>query len=294
MSTEYRYCEQFAERHSIPSTLISDCDALAIHWLEHSRHVIDLSCGARTETLVCEPTWGLLHAMIDRVYEYTVACFVLYAVGLPSSAEVVARTTVEAAINVMYILNGDRLERLWQYFSDYMATEKRQNQLWLDAISKHKDDDRQVHHRAVEGKEKALNISYDFLYRAFQQMGLAPPTTSDSMWPNLFDRFKSLGKEDSYRTVYAAMCSQAHNDAEDLISKFIVCFSDMPEGETKLASETVGFSRMLIHIGLQYYLEATLGYAECFGLTEAEKELNEGYSIISRQTVDAALRLHRI
>jgi len=224
--------------------------------------------------------------MTDRVYEYATASFALYIVGHPSSAEVVARTTVEAAINIMYILSGDRLERLWEYFWSYIATERHQNRLWLDSISEHKDDDRQVHRRGIEQKEKALSLYETFLRRAFQQAGFVPPAISQTTWPNLFDRFKSLGKETSYRTLYAAMCSQAHNDAEDLINRFVVHSSCAPEMEKMLASEAVRFSRMLVYFGLQYYLEAIQSYARCFGLTEAERELKEGYRIISSQIID--------
>jgi hypothetical protein len=280
MSTKSAFCKEFAENHGISPKLITGYEVEAVYWLEHSKTVIALSVSSHVERLVNEPTWGLLQAMLDRAYEYAAASLILYIVGQPSSGEVVARTTVEAAINVLYILNGNRIERLWQYLSSYIATERRQNKLWLDTISEYSDEDKQAHLSAMAQKEKALNLSEKFLNRAFQQMGF--PSRADASWPSLFDRFKTLGKATSYRTVYAAMCSQAHNDAEDLLNKFIIHATGTNKLQDELNSETVNFSRMLVYFGLQHYFEASRSYAKCFGLTEAEKEIDEGYRVISK------------
>ena len=43
----------------------------------------------------------------------------------------------------------------------------------------------------------------------------------DLKWPSIFDRFKETKGEVNYRTVYAALCSQAHNDAEDILNKIM-------------------------------------------------------------------------
>jgi len=116
-------CREFAEEHGIPSESIAEREGEAIFWLESSRRAAEQSFPYHRERLVLEPTWGLLVSMLDRAYEYAAAALALIVRGQTSAAEVVARTTAEAAINVLYVLDGDRAERLWQYFSSYI-TEK--------------------------------------------------------------------------------------------------------------------------------------------------------------------------
>ena len=280
MDSKSSLCKKFAATHEISPHRITGHEIEAVYWLEFSRTAIAHSVNQSIERLTNEPTWGLLQAMLDRVYGYAAASLILYVVGRPFSGEVVARTTVEAAINVLYILNGNRVERLWQYFSSYIATERRQNRLWLDAISGYSDEDKQIHLSAIARKERALSGSEQILRGAFQQMGFTP--NSDASWPNLFDRFRVLGKATSYRTVYAAMCSQSHNDAEDLINKFIIHSVGTAEMQEALASETLNFSRMLVYFGLKYYLEASLIYTIAFDLPGAEKEIHKGYDVISK------------
>ena len=286
-SRENRICEEFATRHGISAKQITDQEIEAVSWLERSKYIIDLSCSIHDKRLIYEPTWGLLKTMIDRAYEYAAASLVLFIVGHQSSAEVVARTTAEAAINILYILGGNPIERLWQYFSAYIAQERQQNRLWRGAILKCDDEVKRAHQRGITQKENALNNYEKYLNRAFQQMGFTPSTSTT--WPNTFDRFKAVGDEVGYRTVYTAMCSQAHNDAEDLLNRFVIHSLDIPEINEKLAHETLSFSRMLTYFGLQYYLNACRSYAEYFRLTEAKQDLDEGYSIISRRVSEIVL-----
>lgn len=281
MKTKNDYCKEFVEKRGISPERISDLDVEAVYWLEYSRDVTDLSFGLHVERLMNNPAWGLIQTMLDRVYEYAAAGLILLSVGQPSSGEVVARTTVEAAINVLYVLRGNRLERLWQYFTSYIAEERRQNKLWLDSISDFDDDDKQVHQSAIERKEKVLEDYELVVNAAFQQTGL--PTRAEARWPkNVFEKFRALGMETAYRTVYAAMCSQAHNDAEDLLNKFAIHVTDAPELNGQLALEAEYFARMLVYFGLQFYLEATRSYAQSFGLTEAKEELDKGYEVIAK------------
>jgi hypothetical protein len=283
MNSKTDICERFAKNHGISLSQITNHEVEAVYWLEFSRLVTAYSVSQNTERLTRDPTFGFLQTMLDKVYEYAVASLTLYIVGHPLSGEVVARTTVEAAINVLYVLNGNRVERLWQYFSSYIATERRQNKLWLEAISGYSEDSRKIHLSGMARKEKVLKGSEQILESFFQKIGF---TDSKAFWPSLFDRFKSLGKAASYRTVYAAMCSQAHNDAEDLLNKFLVYSIGDAEMRTALASETSNFSQMLIYFGLQYYLEANLVYAMAFGLSEAENEVLKGYKTISELLED--------
>jgi hypothetical protein len=77
------------------------------------------------------------------------------------------------------------------------------------------------------------------------------------------------------------MCSQTHNDAEDLLNKFLIYrAADTIDLRGDLALEKRLFGEMLTYFGLRYYLEATLEYARCFGLVEAQEEIKEGHDSV--------------
>ena len=76
-------------------------------------------------------------------------------------------------------------------------------------------------------------------------------------WPNLIDRLSALDRRLEYRTVYAAMCSQAHHDAEDILNKFIaICHPDFEHLAPRMEREADTFSVFMVLFGLRWFLEA--------------------------------------
>ena len=113
---------------------------------------------------------------------------------------------------------------------------------------------------------------------AIEQIGIK---NTSGAWPKtIADRFKLLGFETSYRTVYAAMSSQTHNDAEDLLNYFILVSSGNKELLERGGIDTVNFSRLLMYIGVHYYIETTHRYAKSFGLDDAFPILIKGKDAI--------------
>jgi len=89
----------------------------------------------------------------------------------------------------------------------------------------------------------------------------------DLKWPSIFDRFKEIGNEVGYRTVYAALCSQAHNDAEDVLnrimSRVIGNVSGMEEAQWM---EQYNFSLYLLLTAIDYHIIASAMYIAKFGI----------------------------
>jgi hypothetical protein len=189
-------------------------------------------------------------------------------------------------VNILYILRGDRFQRLHEYFSSYIATERTQNKAWADAAGRGPASERAVHARAIAEKEKALDIAEAFLQRCCTGVGRV--YVPGAKLPSIFDRFKELGKETSYRTVYVALCSQAHNDAEDLLNEFAVKSTGDKGLAAKLEAETVGFSKFAVFVGLQYHLEAVVAYTHAFGLRAAVEPVGLLYDLALSLAATAA------
>lgn len=258
--------DDFIKNHYILLTGLVQREIPAIYWTLRARREINNSLSSRVKDLIIEPTWGLLLSMLDRVFEHVEGSIIAFVTGSPASAEVIARTVVESALNVMYILD-DRINRLNQYFSYYINQERKELKKWSDLAIKMEKKEAHIHNLHIEQKRQVLDTIETFVNKSNEQIGFK---NASGVWPKtIAERFKLLGFETSYRTVYAAMSSQTHNDAEDLLNYFIFVSSGNKELLERGGIETVNFSRLLMYIGVHYYIEATHRYAKSFGLDEA-------------------------
>lgn len=82
-----------------------------------------------------------------------------------------------------------------------------------------------------------------------------------------------------YRTVYAAMCSQAHHDAEDILNHFLVnTMITKDDFSGRLEIETDTFSLFMVLFGLRWFVECMIAVGKCLKFdsvsTEATKSLD--------------------
>jgi hypothetical protein len=127
--------------------------------------------------------------------------------------------------------------------------------------------------------------------KAMSQVGLPTTEQIDSKWPTIAGRFKALRLEVDYRTIYAALCSQSHSDAEDLLNYFVFKSLGNQDLLDKVALDTVNFSRLMLYFGVQYYLIAAGSYSIRFGLTDALASIETGRETIHNVLEEIMLQL---
>ena len=219
-----------------------------------------------------ELSWGLLHAMCSRAIEQQAACLALYSNSYFAPSEALCRTVVEASVNLYYCSRGDSTCRLLTYFKSHIETERKQNKQWQSSVnsSRYPESTKALHRARIADKENALRRYEYVLTEAFSQIGLHY-AAADKEWPSVFDRFKSIGKEVDYRTFYAALCSQAHNDAEDLLNDFVHGVMQIEGADRVQAVENKNFSLYMVLMALALLVEATLMYLAKFNLDANER-----------------------
>jgi hypothetical protein len=198
---------------------------------------------------------------------------------------------VETSVNVAYLCLGERLERFNEYFAHYIEQERSQNLKWRRASNSISGAGKEIHDRQIRRKDEALDTYESFLSEVYDQMGRS--YDKDKRWPNAFERFSALQKQLGYRTVYAALSSQIHNDAEDLLNVFLVRSTD-PSGREKEAveGERWSFGRAMVLTALSEagfafaFITATFGSREQTGM--ARERWNELQRIPSA-LADAAM-----
>jgi hypothetical protein len=86
-------------------------------------------------------------------------------------------------------------------------------------------------------------------------------------WPNIFERFRALNKEVEYRTLYMALCSQAHNDAEDVLNKIMTRVTTNIDGMEKAQEiEQYLYSLFYILSTVRYHIHSSAMFIGKFNI----------------------------
>jgi NH3-dependent NAD+ synthetase len=87
--------------------------------------------------------------LLHRAYEHVGAALAAFAIGWGPSSEVVARSTIELSVSILYILAGDRRRRLIGYFADYQNSVEKHVKHWQALAEKMSPPERDIHLQAV-------------------------------------------------------------------------------------------------------------------------------------------------
>jgi len=200
------------------------------------------------------PVDGLLITLTTRMYNVVSGAVSLLALGRLQEAEILSRTVMESALSLQYLAEEDSGTRLVQYFEHYLGQEREQNRKWQKELAGLSDEWKSNHGARIKDKNEALDKTALFIEHFAEAIGVKYP--SEKGYPNFIGICSALNKAIDYRTIYMAMCSQAHHDAEDILNDLII--STSPNGHelsAQLGNETNNFSIFLVLHGVRYYLE---------------------------------------
>lgn len=250
-----------------------------VYYLQKLNELIERLCRDNEAKLVDEVPWSSMHDMYRRNYEYCCGVFGVFLIGQFPSCEALCRTAIEGSVNLHYVSLGDSMNKQIAYFKHHLATERKQNQAWKRSIkeSSYPDEAKAYHLQKITEKDESLD-HYEYGLKTSLALCDVDFDAVDSKWPNAFDRFKEIGEEVGYRTVYAALCSQAHNDAEDILNKIMARITANVSGmEEAQWVEQYNFSLYLALTALDYHALASAMYIAKFGIDAKEiVELKHG------------------
>jgi hypothetical protein len=205
-----------------------------------------------------QPAFEVLHDMYQKCQEFTSGALSAFLISHIGSAEALCRTAIESAVNLHYVSLGDDLANILAYFKNYLTTERKQNRQWLKSVeeSNNSSDDKQYHIRLIVEKDNTLDHYEDALRSSLSIIHVDYNMYNDS-WPSIFDRFVKIGKEIDYRTIYVALCSQAHNDPEDVLNSLMSRIIPVEGYADSVEIERYNFSLNMVIASISFYIEAT-------------------------------------
>lgn len=233
------------------------------------------------------PIDGLLIALATRMYNVVSGTISLLVLGRLQQAEILSRTVMESALSLLYLAEADTGARLVQYFEHYIGQEREQNRKWQKELAALPDKWRSDHNARIRDKNEALDNMALFVEHFAQTVGVKYP--SEKGYPNFIGICTALNKAIDYRTVYMAMCSQAHHDAEDILNDLIVGLAPNQEKlSAQLERETNNFSIFLVLHSIRYYLECLGALGERYKLRSVAQEVSKSCSAVSALVVEVS------
>lgn len=202
---------------------------------------------AHIERLQHETAWSILHDMYKKCHEFSGGALATLLIAHIASAEALCRTAIESAVNLHYASCGDDVGNILAYFRNYIATERVQNKARLKSVenSSYPPDEKDHHRALIEEKERSLDLYEDAVSKYLSIINIDYDNYPGS-WPSTFDRFSKIGNEVDYRTIYAALCSQAHNGPEDILNNLMSRIVEF-DGYAESVDEQLGTDHVFGH-----------------------------------------------
>lgn len=257
-----KYTHEFLKKRFILEDVeLNDYILNAIDFLESTDELVKKAEKENLDTISQEAYWPIMNDMYERSYEYVCGSLSLFILQQLQSCEASCRTAIEGAVNLHYVSLGDSLGKIISYFKNHFEVELKQNVNWKSAVDTSNVDEeiKNYHQGLIANKNDALNTYEAVLNKSMSDKGINI-NTYDSKWPSAFDRFRLIDDEIGYRTIYTALCSQSHNDPEDLLNK-LLCRAINNDGFTLAKKEEqYYFSLYMILQAIKYHVMASAMY----------------------------------
>jgi hypothetical protein len=261
----------FLKNHNVEFDVENNEDNQLIYWLTKlgtklNKNIEEKDLGRLSSE---EPTWVILLSMLHRVFENTEGVIISYFTGCWSSVEILARVVMESSVNVMYVLDCNKSDRLTQYLNYYFnECEKRINK-YLNEIDSIPDSEKTDFFQAAERSRKILKERKKYLFKILKTDNIHS-NTDKSSWLNAYDRFKYFNLQVDYRQYYSTLSSQVHNDAESLIDYILFKSIQGIDNNIKV-KEVHNWIRLYSYIALKYLSLATSKYSAAYGLDNSKQ-----------------------
>ena len=240
----------------------------AVLYLEESDKLLNKMIENNIEKLEKNVPWSSMHDMYKRSYNHVCGALSLFIIAQLQSSEALCRTAIESSVNLHFISLDDSMDKLIAYFKDYIRTERKQNISWRKSIedSDYPHESKQFHFKKITDKESALDQYEEMLQESLSLAGVDYEGNA-TRWPNIFERFRDIGHEVSYRTIYMALCSQAHNDPEDILNSLMTRVIANVDGlENANFREQYYFSLYMVLTSIQFHIFASAMYIAKFDI----------------------------
>lgn len=201
-----------------------------------------------------------LFNLLSRTFEHTQAMLVASVTGSPSSSEVLGRTVIEGAVNVVYLASKGNAGMLLNFLHSWLVEHDKKLSDWRQLVA---DKAAPEVLDRIKTRHEMLDPLTTYLDGAEAHCGLTEER-ANSPWPKqLLQRFDALGRREDYFECYHRLSGACHLTGEDTITYLYSLEADQ-ELQQRLAAEAWAYSRMMTMFSSLFFLDAAAACAEAF------------------------------
>lgn len=202
-----------------------------------------------------------LFNLLSRTYEHAQAMLVASVTGSPSSSEVLGRTVIEGAVNIIYLASKGNPGMLLNFLHSWISEHNKKLTDWRQLIADRASPE--VLGR-IDTRKSLLGPLTMYLDVAEAHCDLSAER-ANSPWPKqLLQRFQALGREEDYFECYHRLSGACHLTGEDTISYLMSQEMDR-NLQVRLAKEAWAYSKMMTMFSSLFFLDAAEACAQAFG-----------------------------
>jgi hypothetical protein len=264
-----RHCETpeaFWAHHGVSDSRGAALAEPAIAALE-SAHVVFAT--AFDQAPLPKPTSGIvlraLENLSDRIYEQAAGMLVCLGTGSAAAGETIARTVIEGAFNLLYIVSENHEIRLFAFFHQFLKEHERKLDDWqrVEATGRGRCAERNTVLVGIEQQRSAHTHMSDFVKSLAEGLGFLQLEELSKHWPSsLYKRCEQIDLSGQYLTSYHRLSASSHINAEETIRWLMGFYFDGRDGNSnickRLAIETVSYSAMMTRIAVLHYIRASV------------------------------------
>lgn len=228
------------------------------------------------------PVLHISQVMLSRAQEQASASIELFLSGHWAAYEALSRISLEYSVQLSALMNDDPRKTLGQYLGGhFLNMEKRQKQMH-DILNTSGDSHALKEH---DRARQHMNFRREIVGQYANASGFS--LTQDKPNPSTFDNFKSLGKEQVYRSLYSVLSSQVHADAESLVDYILIHCVQRTDEERDIAAQEMyhWMAHFLVKL-ISAYVEACERFAKRFSLEEISRcltDIRDRITLIERE-----------
>lgn len=261
------YLTDFSETHNIEKKNLSDIK-VAVECIGEA-HKIAWNFIAYVDNHT-EKDELIVHThlnLIERIHEQAKGMLACIATKFPTSAEALARIVTEGSINLIYISRFGDEKTIAAFFNSWILEHKRKLVDWkANIVCKPHEN---VVGYMIDQRLSTISKLESYVDIIASNLSIKREDILNH-WPkSLYKRFKALGLEDSYYSIYHRLSGSSHITAEDTIL-WLMFLQQSNEHKISLAKEAWAYSIMMTRIVCTYFIDALAACCIAHGLKDEE------------------------
>lgn len=199
------------------------------------------------------PTVSIVYQLINRIQEQLQGAFINICTKNHASSEILSRTSIESAVNVLYFFKDDTESKVFAWLKKYIEEDKQHIKDWEQSLKTL--DEQQIHAPKIAVRQ-SLNLEKESFVNQYIDEVKNVLSIDDSVRlpQKILKKFQEIGEETTYHTVYTRLSAMTHLNAEDTISHMIAKVSFNEEKQIQMGLEHCAFSEYMYFYAILFYV----------------------------------------